>query len=269
MNITRVSKSKSSGFTLVEMLTVVSIAAVLAVLATPALQSLQNAGSFDKSVYAMADSLNLARSYAMANNTYVYVGLTEVNRTQNPGASPQVAGYGRVALSIVATMDGTSDASYAWSNGNGANVTQVRQNQILDMLHIESKAVFTSVFSAVTAGGMAKPTSNGTTIVPNFAGLPASSAPATPFYLPLGTGSANYKYEFADTNAEVICFNPQGGVLLNGNAVQWLEIDLQPMVGGGTSAPPAPVLSSGGAVNGNAAALVIDGVTGAVNVYRP
>src|ERR1700678_1134106 len=105
--------SDSRGFTLMEMLTVISIAAILAVLTVPAMQGLQTAGGFDKSVYAMADSLNLARSYAMANNTYVYEGLTEVDRTQNPLAVPQVVGngMGRVALSIVATTDGTSDYS--------------------------------------------------------------------------------------------------------------------------------------------------------------
>src|SRR5258708_3064969 len=84
----------AAGFTLVELLTVISIAGILAILGVPAVQSLQNAGGFNKSVYAMADSINLARSYAMANNTYVYVGLTEVDRTQNILASPQVVGNG-------------------------------------------------------------------------------------------------------------------------------------------------------------------------------
>ncbi len=245
---------RKRGFTLVEMLTVVSIAALLAVLSLPALQGLQTAGGFDKSVYAMVDSLNLARSYAMANNTYVYVGLTEVNRAQNPGASPQVVGVGRVALSIVATMDGTSDAS-SWST-DGTNLTQVRQVQTFDFFHIAS-----TVFPTATTGNMARPANVATTPVL----IPASDPPVTPFSLPLGSNvsSGSGKYNFNNTNTQVICFNPQGGVLLNGTAVQWLEIDVQPMLG--TVTPTVPLNVN----RGNQAALVIDGVTGAVNVYRP
>src|ERR1700734_3542471 len=108
------SKARAQGFSLVELLTVISIAGILAILTVPAVQGLQQAGGFNKSVYAMSDSLNLARSYALANNTYVYVGLTEVDRTQNIMTSPQNPGVGRVALSIVATKDGTSDVS-SWS----------------------------------------------------------------------------------------------------------------------------------------------------------
>lgn len=254
INIRTGFRSSTRGFTLVEMLTVISIAGILAVLSVPAMQGLQNAGGFNKSVYAMADSFSLARSYAVANNTYVYVGLTEVDRTQNPGTSPQIAGVGRVALSIVATTDGTSDAS-AWSN-TGANLTQVRQVQTFDFFHIAS-----TVFPTTTTGAMARAANVTTTP----AVIPAASNPVTPFSLPLGsdvtTGSG--KYYFKNTNAQIVCFNPQGGVLLNGAAVQWLEIDVQPVAGTLTPTTPTNVNQ------GNQAALIIDGITGAVNVYRP
>jgi prepilin-type N-terminal cleavage/methylation domain-containing protein len=253
-------RERRGGFTLVEMLTVVSIAAILAILSVPALQGLQTAGGFDKSTYALADSLNLARSYAVANNTYVYVGVTEVDRTQNPGASPQVVGQGgRVAISMVATTDGTSDYSSSSSSvWTGANLTQVRQVQTFDGFHIASK-----VFPMATTGNMARPSNVETTP----ALLPAPSAQATPFSIPLGSAGSNGKYNFNGTSSEIICFNPQGGVLLTQNgvlsAVQWLEIDVQPMLG--TVAPPAPANVN----KGNQAALIVDGVTGAVNVYRP
>jgi len=254
MKIKLMAASKSKGFTLIEMLTVVALTAILAVLATPALQGLQTAGGFDKSLYGIADSLNLAHSYAIANNTYVYVGLTEVDRTQNPATSPQAPGVGRVALSIVATKDGTSDAG-AWST-TGTNLTQVRQVQTFDFFHVASK-----VFPTVTTGNMARPAN--VTATPAL--IPAAGLPATPFSLPLGSDetSSGGKFNFNNTNTQVICFNPEGGVLLNGTAVQWLEIDVQPMVGSITPATPTNVNQ------GKQAALVVDGVTGAVNVYRP
>jgi prepilin-type N-terminal cleavage/methylation domain-containing protein len=263
LKLSPVWSGRRRGFTLVEMLTVVSIAAILALLSVPALQGLQTAGGFDKSLYALADSLNLARSYAVANNTYVYVGLTEVNRTQDPGAIPQVAGSGRVALSIVATSDGTSDYSSSnssvWTsagNGTGANLTQVRQVQTFDGFHIASTA-----FPTATTGNMARPSNVETTP----ALLPAANGPVTPFAVPLGADvtTSGGKYNFNNTNSEVICFNPQGGALLNGSAVQWLEIDVQPMLG--TVAPAVPTNVN----QGNQAALIVDGVTGAVSVYRP
>jgi prepilin-type N-terminal cleavage/methylation domain-containing protein len=250
--------TSKSAFTLVELLSVIALIAILSFLAVPAIQSLSKAGGFTKAVYDMADSLNLARSYAVAQNTYVYVGLTEVDVTQLPSASPQVnAGIGgRLILAAVATNDGTNGMNGtpspgAWSsNYAGSNLTLVRQAQVFDFLHVAAAA-----FGAGT-GTMARPAS--TPVL-----LAASSGIGT-FSLPLVTTLGNGKYNFNTPTSAIITYNPHGSVLdVNGNPVQRLEIDLQPM--SGTKTPPAP----GGVNQGNLAAIVIDGTTGAVTVYRP
>jgi prepilin-type N-terminal cleavage/methylation domain-containing protein len=259
------AKKRKRGFSLVELLSVLAVASLLAVLSVPAIQGLNQASGFDKSVYAFADSLNFARSYAMANNTYVYMGLTEVNRAQSTLASPQTPGVGRVVLSIVATTDGTSDTGSFNSKGN--NLTQVRQPQLFDFFHI--------CYVNSTTGFLKSGTGTGTMLLPSnivstsVTPLPLSSTTTftttTPFSLPLGstTGTGKYNFVSSSTSTGIICFNPQGEVLLNGTAVQWLEIDLQPTVGTATPAAPSNVNQ------GNIAALVIDGVTGSVTVHRP
>jgi prepilin-type N-terminal cleavage/methylation domain-containing protein len=252
---------QGNGFTLVELLTVLTIVTILAVLATPSIQGLQKAGGFTKSVYDLADSLNLARSYAVAQNTYVYVGLTEVDRTQSPAASPQQSGFGRVVFAAVATKDGTSDysAESGWgysptigtSSGPGLGLVLVRPAQNFDFLHITS-----TPFPDGT-GPMARPA----TSYP--IGLPSAATPLTGFSLPLGTPLGNGKYNFTGNAATILTFNPQGGVLVNGEAYQGVEIDFQPAVS--NFAPASP----GNVNEGNQAAVVIDGTTGAVTVYRP
>jgi prepilin-type N-terminal cleavage/methylation domain-containing protein len=250
-----------AGFTLIELLTVIAIITILAVVATPAIQGLQKAGGFTKSVYDLADSLNLARSYAVAQNTYVYVGLTEVDRTQSPAASPQQSGVGRVVFAAVATKDGTSDYStdLGWdyspttgpSPGSGLFLVQVRPPQNFDFLHIA-----TSQFPTGT-GSMARPTSS------SYSYLPSDTNPLTGFSLPLGTQLDSGKYNFTGNAAMILTFNPQGGILVNNQSYQEVEIDLQPAVS--NSAPPTVTDAN----EGNQAAMVIDGTTGAVTVYRP
>lgn len=261
---------KIRGFTLIELLVVIAIIALLSFLAVPAIESLGKAGGFSKAVYDMADSLNLARSYAVAQNTYVYVGLTEVDVTQLPSASPQAySGIGgRVILAAVATNDGTNgmngaplsagtwSADYTPNSGPnqtpGGNLTLVRQAQVFDFLHIATVA-----FPAGT-GTMDRPT-------PSTVVLPAQAGAVGSFSLPLGTALGGGKYNFyTSTPSATITYNPHGSVLdASGNPVQRLEIDLQPM--SGAKIPPSP----GNANQGNLAAIVIDGTTGAVTVYRP
>lgn len=252
--------SLGRGFTLVELLVVIAIIAILTFLAVPAIQSIQKSGGFAKAVYDQSDALNLARSYALANNTYVYVGLAELDRTQSASAVPQTSnswGGGKVAMAMVTTKAGTSYAdsllAAGGTYGTGSFLQQIRPVQVFDGLHIA-----TGAFPAGT-GTMARPTTNVT-----YLGT-INTTPTTLFSLPLGSALDAGKYNFAtaSTSSWVICFNPQGGVLFNGNTVQWTEIDLQPVAGNAVPIVPTDVNK------GNQAALVIDGATGSTTVYRP
>ena len=236
-------RANRQGFSLVEILTVIVIFSILTIAAGPAIQGLQKSGNFTKEVYNMSDALNMARTYAVANNSYVYVGLAEVDRTQSTSAAPQVytSGQGgRLALSIVATKDGTSTMSSGTLTTG--NLSQVRPTQLFDFLHVPA--------ASPTITGM--PTANVTKL------NPAATVPTTPFSMPLAASTAQYNYNLAGSSW-VICFNPQGGMLVNGIPAQWVELDLEPVSGNN--------IVTGNNLK-NEAALIIDGATGDATVYR-
>src|SRR5262249_44856319 len=99
------------GFTLFELLIVVGIIALLLVLIAPAFTSIKSGSDFSSAVNGVRDVLENARTYAKANRTYVFVGLAEVDSSVDSTVSPQVTTgltpYGRVAVAVVASKDGT------------------------------------------------------------------------------------------------------------------------------------------------------------------
>src|SRR6266550_4594667 len=107
-------------FTLLEMLVVMGIIAILMVLVAPAFTNLKSAGDVTNAVYGIQGLLDNARTYAKANNTYVFVGLAEADSSIDSSVSPQVTTgatpYGRVAVAVVASKDGTRHFQYATSS---------------------------------------------------------------------------------------------------------------------------------------------------------
>src|SRR4029453_13002603 len=108
------------GFTLLELLIVVGIIGLLMVLIAPAFTTMKSGGDFTNAVYGIQGVLKKARPYSKANRTYVFVGFAEVDSSVDPSVSPQVTTsatpYGRVAVAVVASKDGTRHFQYATSN---------------------------------------------------------------------------------------------------------------------------------------------------------
>ncbi|PYX03398.1 MAG: hypothetical protein DMG85_19810, partial [Acidobacteria bacterium] len=127
-------RERASAFTLLELLIVVGIIALLLVLIAPAF-------TYIKGV------LDTARTYAKANNTYVWVGFYEedvsaASPVQAP--DPRCTGcVGRLVMSIVASKNGTNLGADASSSATGTEnfidatqLVQVNKLIKIDNLHL-------------------------------------------------------------------------------------------------------------------------------------
>ena len=66
-----------NGFTLLELLIVLSIIGILLVLLAPAFTTIKGGTDVTSAAYTIKGVLDTARTYAKANNTYVWVGFYE------------------------------------------------------------------------------------------------------------------------------------------------------------------------------------------------
>lgn len=244
------------------------IIALILGLVTPTLRT----NALDQGISGIAGALEQARAYAMANNTYVYVGIAEVDASNAASASSQTAGIGRVALAAVAMRDGTrgydvNSPDTDWTSGynNGARLTAISNLQRFENLHI-TNTLDSKVQSAsgpqpatVGTGQMARLNINYYYRLGN-----SQCVSITPFDWPLGNGIDGGQYHFK----KVIQFDPQGIARMARNSdpeniVISMEVALQPTHG--STAPPVPEDSK----LGNHAALQLDTMSGAVRIFRP
>jgi prepilin-type N-terminal cleavage/methylation domain-containing protein len=261
-------KNAAKAFTLIELLVVMSIIVVLMALLAPSFVNISSANNVSKSVYDIAGILDQARTYAMGNNTYVYVGIAEVDSAYKPSATTKFAtGTGMIVMAVVASKDGTRgyDATNsnlpspsAWTNyNNGASLVAISRLQSFSNAHLAAN------FSDIpNSGGSARQTVGGagTYIIGN-----TSCSSVTPFDWPLGSAIGSGQYSFT----KVINFDPQGVARIQyaGNQdtiAQYMEIGLQPAHGSTFTPTPAAPLPPG-----NVAAIQVDGMTGSNRVYRP
>jgi prepilin-type N-terminal cleavage/methylation domain-containing protein len=253
--------SRLRAFTLLELLVVIGIMALLLALVAPAVTSIKQADDLTRSSYGIAKILEQARSYAMANSTYVWVGFKEVDVSKDSSLTPQQPGIGRVAVAVIAARDGTRgyDATStslpnpAWSNyANGANFIPIGRLQRFENVHL-STVLNGYYYPPPVSGNMARPYIQSNNYV-------IGNAPSclTPFDWPLGTAINGGQYSFK----KVIYFDPQGIARIqyatNSDEIRdYIEVGLQQTYG--------TAISTGA----NVAAIQLDCMTGSVRMYRP
>lgn len=252
-----------AGFSLIEVISVIGIIALLFALAVPAFNAINRGTQFSSVVGQLSGTLDQARSYAMASSTYVYVGILEEDAFKSrSSSSPADDGVGRVIVAVVASKDGARGypisnslpSDVAWSNYNkGSNLVAISKLIKLEGLHL------VPALPNPADGPMNRRSANSDSIV----GSPDCKS-ATPFSWPLGTDLGAGKYYFT----KVIQFDPQGVARIQSstsadNIVPTLELALQQTQG--NVAPNVP----SGENRGSIAAVQINGITGAVRIFRP
>jgi len=217
-------------------------------LAIPAMNSLKGAGDVTKAVYDIKGVLDQARTYAIANNTYTWVGFFEEDGSKN-SATPAVPGTGRVVVATVASKSGTR--GYDLTNPASliaSNLTPIGKLQRFDNIHMAP------LFSSLpNSGGLSRPTITGGTGGTFYIIGSDACQSKTPFCWPVG---ATAQYTFI----RVLYFDPQGIARIQSaqqdDIALYMEIGIQPVRGN--------VVKSD-----NNAAIQIDGMTGATRIYRP
>jgi len=232
----RAKAVQSSGFSLVELLTVLTIIAILTSIAIVSLVGTKSSRDLANASYSIQGVLEQARTFAMASSTYTWVGFFE----EDP-ANPGTAGIGQVVISIVSSANGMNldTVGSPIPQLPAASLTQVAKLLKIPNLHL-------AVLSAA-----AVPTR--TTVPPaTYQVASTSFANTTNFLYPI-TGTAQYTF------TKIIQFNPQGDATrIADYPTQLIEIGLQPTHG-----------NSIGATGTDFAAIQIAGIGGQVITYRP
>jgi type II secretory pathway pseudopilin PulG len=254
-----------------ELLVVITILAVLLVLLVPIFTTRKSSDDATAAAFAVTGALENARTFAVSNNTYVWVGFFEED-ANGPNTKPRPAGVGRVVMSVVASREGNryKDSNVSASEPHafyppppsptpipGSDSNPVMLTQIGPIRKIDN-----SDLVVLPQTNLPRPvvTSDYQVAAPEFAMHPptlGSSAVSNPttFNYPLAAAPADVEYIFT----KIIEFNPRGEAMkIVDLPTQLIEIGLRPTHGN------VPDMNSP-----NVVAIQLSCATGAARMYRP
>jgi prepilin-type N-terminal cleavage/methylation domain-containing protein len=250
-------RERSRAFTLVELLVVMSIIAILLVLMAPAFTTLKSAGDVTSAADTIKGVLDQARTYAMANNTYSWVGFYEEDVSQPSivhGVDPCTGCVGRVVMSIVASKDGTT----VYDSNSPAKIETTKLIQLGKLTKIEN--VHLATFSNGSGTGSTFATRPAVTYRIGDGATPPNSL--TPFQYPVGNPEPVAQYTFV----KAVQFSPRGEARIDNSTSSYplqtaAEIGMIP-THSTTVANANPNLVP------NRVAIQFTGVGGDVKIYR-
>ena len=189
-------RGSRAAFTLVELLVVM---AIMGILLTVSLSIFKGGINATAVAWNASGTIERARSYAMAQNTYVWVGFNSADVSSSSQTS--------TAIFSVASLDGSSNAA-------ATNLIQIDRPQILSNL---------SLSASVPAYTIPRP--NGTPQVVQLSGSASTTI----------TLSGALAKRFQASNNTLIEIHPDGSASLPINnwltSTQWIEIGLIPTNG--------------------------------------
>ena len=240
---------RCNAFTLIELLVVMGIIAILIVLIAPAFTTIKSGGDVSSAAYTIKGVLDTARTYAKANNTYVWVGFYEENVANPVSPNPDTPAIGRLVMSIVASKDGTN----VYGSGTG-NINPTKLIQIGKLTKIDNVHLWTHTDTPSGTGATYNTRPN---VVSTFCiGNTSPSDSTTPFQYPVGTPPPTAQFTFR----KLVQFSPGGAARVNNNsnpAQTAVEIGLRATHG-----------TSVDMVTPNLVALQVGGLGADVMIYR-
>jgi prepilin-type N-terminal cleavage/methylation domain-containing protein len=271
------SKRAQDAFSLIELMVVIAIIVLVSALIAPAFRSLKGAGDVTSAAYTIKGVLEQARTYAMANNTYTWIGFYEEDVSQ-ASTNPPTPGVGRLVISIVAAKDGVQgfDPNAVTSPTNRLDIA--RLVQVGKLIKIENVHLPLFAIPTGTPGNTfdTRPAVQNDPVVgyndsrfgelnaspPNTAPVSNNGSSKFPFQYPVGNPVPNAQYTFTKT----LQFDPRGEGRINSSydVRPVIEIGLLPTHG---NAAPTPTPSAGN-YTGNVVAVQLNGFAGNVKVYR-
>jgi prepilin-type N-terminal cleavage/methylation domain-containing protein len=228
------SGEKLNGFSLTELLVVIAIIAIMATFLV-GIGGGSDAGKLTKAAYDVKGVLAQGRAYAMAQNTYVYVGFQEVDAV-SPTSSD---GIGMLVVAAAASKSGQRMTNVS------SDAVAISKALTLKGVHMTNA---TSLTNAVAMGSITRPAD----------AVDLSEATAAPiFQIPWPPGASA-----KNLLKKVIEFDPQGLARVPTNAAApslqpSIEIALVPARG--NTVPDSP----------NHALIQINGITGGAQILRP
>ena len=259
-------RASRSGFTLIELLVVMAIIIALLALIVPALGPLKGSQDVTTSAYDLAGALRTARNYAIANNTYTWVGFFEqdFSSTKAPtaGSMPPYTGIGHLTIGVVYSRDGTKLVDDTDTSQDGKLLDATKLGQVDKLVQIYGVHL-TALPAPPTASANTNDTLSGRPYQTDLEGAQGAQGTNLAQTLISSDTADSTTRPFAAQNYtfyKTVRFNPRGEANINSTlpCTRIIEFGLRPTHGNITDKNTPNVI-----------AIQQAGVGGAVSIYRP